>query len=75
VRRAGVLASEILHVGDSWTWDVEGARGIGMGAALYRGLRAHYWDYVNPREDAPEIDSSIPSIDHLSEVLVLLGLA
>ena len=26
VRRAGVPASEILHVGDSWVYDVEGAR-------------------------------------------------
>ena len=51
VRRAGVTASEILHVGDSWMWDVEGARGYGMGAALYRGLREHYWDSIDPRED------------------------
>ncbi len=75
VRRAGVTASEILHVGDSWMWDVEGARGYGMGAALYRGLREHYWDSIDPREDPPEIDPSIPSLDHLSEVRVLLGLA
>jgi FMN phosphatase YigB (HAD superfamily) len=75
VRRVGVPASEILHVGDSWIWDVEGARGYGMGAALYRGLWAHYWDYGNPREDPPEIGSSIPCLDHLSEVLDLLGLA
>jgi HAD superfamily hydrolase (TIGR01509 family) len=74
-RRAGVLASEVLHVGDSWTWDVEGARGCGMGAALYRGLWAHYWDPVNPREDPPAIDPSIPCLDHLSEVPNLLGLA
>lgn len=75
VRRAGVPASEILHVGDSWMWDVEGARGCGMGAALYRGLRAHYWDPGNPREDPPANDSSIPRLDHLSGVRILLGLA
>ncbi|HKN07080.1 MAG TPA: HAD-IA family hydrolase [Thermoplasmata archaeon] len=75
VRRAGVPASEVLHVGDSWIWDVEGARGSGMGAALYRGLWAHYWDPNNPREDPPAIDPSIPSLDHLSEVRSLLGLA
>jgi FMN hydrolase / 5-amino-6-(5-phospho-D-ribitylamino)uracil phosphatase len=74
-RRAGVPASEVLHVGDSWMWDVEGARGSGMGAALYRGLRAHYWDPVDPREDPPAIDPSIPCLDHLSEVRSLLGLA
>ena len=34
VRRAGVLDSEILHVGDSLRWDVEGTPGSGMGAAL-----------------------------------------
>ncbi|MGC2290113.1 MAG: HAD family hydrolase [Thermoplasmata archaeon] len=73
-RRAGVLASEVLHVGDSWRWDVEGARGSGMGAALYRGLWQHYWDSMNPREDPAEIPPSIPCLDHLSEVRVLLGL-
>jgi len=74
-RRTGVPASEVLHVGDSWMWDVAGARRSGMGAALYRGLWAHYWDPTNPREDPPAIDPSIPCLDHLSEVLSLLGLA
>ncbi len=74
VRRAGVPAAEILHVGDSWILDVEGARGCGMGAALYRGLRAQYWDPGNPREDPPGNDSSTPRLDHLSEVRILLGL-
>ena len=73
-RRAAVSAAEILHVGDSWTWDVEGARASGMGAALYRGLWSHYWDPVSPREDPPATDSEIPSIDHLSEIRALLGL-
>ena len=73
VRRTGVTASEILHVGDSWMWDVEGARGCGMGAALYRGLREHYWGPGNPREDPPAIDPSIPLLDHLSQVRGLLG--
>ncbi|MGA8302365.1 MAG: HAD family hydrolase [Thermoplasmata archaeon] len=73
--RAGAAASEFLHVGDSWAWDVEGARAAGMGAALYRGLWPHYWDPGNPRQDPPASDSSIPRIDNLSEVRVLLGLA
>ena len=73
-RRSGVTASEILHVGDSWKWDVEGARAFGMGAALYRGLWSRYWDSVDPRENPPVIDASIPCLDHLSEVRRLLGL-
>ncbi|MGA9839606.1 MAG: HAD family hydrolase [Thermoplasmata archaeon] len=74
VRRSGVPASEVLHVGDSWIWDVEGARGCGMGAALYRGLWSHYWDPANPRVDFRANDPSIPCLDHLSEVRDLLGL-
>lgn len=75
VRRTGVPVSDILHVGDSWMWDVEGARGCGMGAALYRGLWSHYWDPENPREPPPGNDPSIPRLDHLSEVRGLLSLA
>ncbi|MGP8076419.1 MAG: HAD family hydrolase [Thermoplasmata archaeon] len=75
VRQADVSAAEVLHVGDSWAWDVEGARGCGMGAALYRGLWSRYWDPDDPRKDPPANDLSIPRLDHLSEVRVLLGLA
>lgn len=75
VRRAGVSAPDILHVGDSWAWDVEGARGSGLGAALYRGLWSRYWDSENPRESPPANDPSIPQLDHLSEVRGLLDLA
>jgi HAD superfamily hydrolase (TIGR01509 family) len=74
-RRAGVPASKILHVGDSWVWDVEGARRSGMGAALYRGLWAHYWDPANPREVPPVVDPSVPCFDHLSEARSLLDVA
>jgi len=74
VRRVGVPASKVLHVGDSWTWDVEGARQSGMGAALYRGLWSHSWDLDNPRDNPPSIDLSVPRIDHLSEVPELLGI-
>lgn len=73
-KRAGVPFSEVLHVGDSWAWDVEGARGSGMGAALYRGLWSRYWDPDDPRKDPPASNPSIPRLDHLSEVRVLLGL-
>lgn len=75
VKRVGVPASDILHVGDSWMWDVEGARGCGMGAALYRGLWSHYWDPENPREPPLGNNPSIPRLDHLSEVQGLLRLA
>lgn len=74
-KRVGVPASAILHVGDSWMWDVEGARGCGMGAALYRGLWSHYWDPGNPRDPPLGDDHSIPRLDHLSEVRGFLSLA
>jgi len=73
-RRANVPASEILHVGDSWKRDVEGARAGGMGAALYRGLWERYWDPANQREKPPVVDPSIPCLDHLSAVPNLFGL-
>jgi FMN phosphatase YigB (HAD superfamily) len=75
VKRSGVSPSEVLHVGDSWTWDVEGAHGFGMGAALYRGLWSHSWDPDASRLDPPPTVPPIPRLDHLSEVRDLLGLA
>lgn len=69
-RSAGVPPSEILHVGDRWELDVEGALGAGLGAALYRGL----WRYYPPGEypDAgsrPSKNPEVPCIDRLDEVL------
>lgn len=75
VRRAGVSAPDMLHVGDSWEWDVEGARASGLGAALYRGLWPRYWDSENPRDAPAASDPSVPQLDHLSEVRGLFGLA
>jgi len=74
VRSTGVPAAAILHVGDSWVMDVEGARRFGMGAALYRGLSQHYWEANEAREGPKLKDSSVPCLDHLSEVVGLLGL-
>lgn len=74
VRRLGVSAAEVLHVGDSWDMDVEGARRSGMGAALYLGLRSHYWDPEKLAETAPSSDPSVPLLDDLSEVRALIGL-
>ena len=74
VRRPGAAASVIVHVWDSWWWDVEGARGCGLGAALYRGLWTHYWDPDNLCADPPVNDPSVSRLDLLSEVRGLLGL-
>lgn len=73
-RRAGVAPSEVLHVGDSWKGDVEGARRCGMGAALYRGLWSHHWDPGSKGEVPPADEASVPCLDRLSEVNPLLGL-
>jgi len=72
-RQAGVAASEILHVGDSWRWDVVGARAGGLGAALYRGLWTRVWDPDRLREGACSEDPLVPRIDDLSEIPTLLG--
>jgi len=71
VHRAGVPASKVLHVGDSWVWDVEGARACGMGAAVYRGLWSRYWDQVPPRPDSRSSDGAVLCFDHLSEAETL----
>jgi putative hydrolase of the HAD superfamily len=69
-RRTGLAPAGILHVGDRWELDVEGAVRAGFGAMLYRGL----WKFY-PEEDNLETDSQVPTaqgvpcIDRLSEVL------
>jgi len=73
VHRAGVAAAQVLHVGDRWRWDVEGARGSGLGAALYRGLWSRAWDSDAREDEPPDNDASITCLDHLSEVLGLIG--
>jgi HAD superfamily hydrolase (TIGR01509 family) len=73
VRRTGVQPSEVLHVGDSWTWDVEGARASGMGAALYRGLWSRCWDPDHPHPNSPTSGPTVLVIDDLSEVRSLMG--
>lgn len=49
VRRAGVPAAQIVHVGDSYYGDVQGARTVGAGVILID--RARRW----PRLDVPVI--------------------
>jgi len=69
-RRIGLAPGEILHVGDRWELDVEGALRAGFGAMLYRGLwrfyrEGEYSDADAQRDHAPEV----PRVDRLSEVL------
>jgi len=69
-RRTGLPPSEILHVGDSWELDVEGALRAGFGAMLYRGLWRFYPEGELP-ENAPPAHQmpTVPIIDRLDEVL------
>jgi FMN phosphatase YigB (HAD superfamily) len=69
-RRTGLAPGEILHVGDSWELDVEGALRAGYGAMLYRGLWKFYPEGEPPETDAPvSARSEVPCIDRLDEVL------
>ena len=69
-RRVGVPPSGILHVGDRWELDVEGALRAGYGAALYRGLWSRYPPEFYPRTDLPEADyPNVLRIDRLDELL------
>jgi len=58
--RLGVPAGRMLHVGDRWELDVEGARSAGCPAGLYRGLWPRYPpglydDLPPPRVEPPEV--------------------
>ena len=69
-RRLGLANHEILHVGDRWELDVEGALGAGFGAALYCGLWRHYPEGLYPPPDPKPTDSSsIPIIQSLEDLL------
>lgn len=71
-RSLGLTPSEVLHVGDRWKLDVEGALGAGMWAALYRGLWRRYWDPAERRGDAPAGEHSVPVLNDLREVQRIL---
>lgn len=65
VAAAGVPARDVLHVGDSWTADVEGARGVGLRAVWVRrpgGL-------PRPAASAAEAEAVVERLD---DVLALL---
>jgi putative hydrolase of the HAD superfamily len=69
-RRLDVAPSEVLHVGDRWELDVEGARRAGLGAALYRGLWPYYPSGMYPETDPALLeDPDVGTIDRLDGVL------
>jgi len=75
-RRIGVPGAEILHVGDRWDLDVEGALGAGFGAALYTGLWDRYplGTEADPRggfggRDPADRHPGVLYLDHLEELL------
>ncbi len=65
----GKLPSEVLHVGDVLSADVEGALSAGMGAALYTGLWSKYTEVDPGMRELPPANSGIPIIVSLIEVL------
>jgi FMN phosphatase YigB (HAD superfamily) len=70
-RKLGIPCQGILHIGDRWDIDVAGARGVGMGAVLYRGLWDRYPE-VADREVSERLDdrgTDVVRIDRLDEVL------
>jgi FMN phosphatase YigB (HAD superfamily) len=69
-RRLDLKAHEILHVGDRWELDVEGAQAAGLGAALYSGLWRRYPNGLYPPTDPELADRSIvPRIERLEDLL------
>ncbi len=69
-RRLGLPGGEILHVGDRWELDVEGARLAGFGSALYRGLWSRYAPGEYPETDRRLTDDpNVLRIDRLQELL------
>jgi FMN phosphatase YigB (HAD superfamily) len=75
-KRLGVPPHEIVHVGDRWDLDIEGALGSGFGAVLYRGLWPVYPEglYPDVRESLGPGDGvhdrpHVPRVDRLAEIL------
>ncbi|MGP8078863.1 MAG: HAD family hydrolase [Thermoplasmata archaeon] len=69
-RWLGMEPREILHVGDRWELDVDGARAAGCGAVLYRGLWSVYPPGMYPETPAErQADPGILCIDRLDELL------
>lgn len=69
-RGLGVPASKLLHVGDRWELDVEGAIAAGCGAALYRGLWHRYPAGLYPPTETPTaVPPGVRVVDRLDELL------
>lgn len=69
-RRLALPPEEILHVGDRWELDVEGARRAGYGAVLYRGLWGRYPEgEYSATDPALLTEPSVRCIDRLDELL------
>jgi len=60
LERAGVSASEAIHVGDQYHSDVVGAKGVGISPLLLD--RDGFWEGVN---DCPRIRSLAEIVNHL----------
>ena len=73
-RRLGLPPREILHVGDRWDLDVEGALRAGFGAGLYTGLWASYPDEVDAGPDPPngEAGPGVPEVLRIGNLEELL---
>jgi FMN phosphatase YigB (HAD superfamily) len=71
-RRIHLPVKSILHVGDRWELDVEGAYAAGCGAALYRGLWHAYPQGMYPETDLKIAEGTdVLFIDHLEDLLDL----
>jgi FMN phosphatase YigB (HAD superfamily) len=69
-RRLGLPPQEILHVGDRWELDVQGAQRAGFGAVLYRGLWSRYPEGLYPETDyGLSDDPEVTYIDRLEQLL------
>ena len=60
-------ASECIYVGDNWLADIQGAKGIGMGAILTTEHRP-YWK-IEPSEGDHPPDARITHLTQVEEVL------
>jgi len=69
-RRLGIPPTEILHVGDRWELDIDGALRAGCGAVLYRGLWPYYPQGMYSELDPALLrDPSVLKIERLDELL------
>jgi len=65
-RRLSVRPEHLLHVGDRWELDVEGALAAGCGAALYRGLWDRYPETYSELPPPPSDTGAVRLVDDLS---------